>query len=249
MYMKHTVLAIFLLFSGFAIAQKNTKPAPTTKTTDTYKKAYYAALSNGDAQAAINCLYLIIAEEGDRSPYKDSLALMYFDMASYIQCERVASELVKTYADSIDNGKHLSMLEILALSQASLGKVKEAIESFEKLLSKTNEMYHAYRLSELQYTYKRIGEAVQTALRAENLPNNMKAPVRIEVEPNKVQMVKLEAAVQNLKGFILLQEYPDRKAEAIAAFNKALELQPDFVLAKNNLAYAQSKDKPAEGQK
>ena len=68
-------------------------------------------------------------------------------------------------------------------------------------------MYHAYRLAELQYTYKRVGEALQSTMRAENLTNSMKAPVKLEVEKNKVQEVKLEAAVLNLKGYILLEEY------------------------------------------
>lgn len=74
----------------------------------------------------------------------------------------------------------------------------------------------------------------------------MQAPVKIDMGQNQAQQVKLEAAVQNLKGYILLEEYPDKKAEAIAAFNKALEIQPDFLLAKNNLAYAQSKNKKEE---
>lgn len=239
--MRNLVLVLLLLISSLAFSQKTTATKTaggTSSTVETYKKAYYMALRCGDAQAAVNSLYLIIAEEGDLSPYKDSLLLMYFDMASFVQCERVATELVKTYADSIEKGKKLTQLEILAISQASLGKVKEAIESFDKLLSKTNEMYHAYRLAELQYTYKRVGEALQSTMRAENLTNSMKAPVKLEVEKNKVQEVKLEAAVLNLKGYILLEEYPDKKAEAIAAFTKALEIQPDFILAKNNLAYA-----------
>ena len=78
----------------------------------------------------------------------------------------------------------------------------------------------------------------------------MQAPVSIDMGNKQVQQVKLEAAIQNLKGYILLQEYPERKAEAIAAFNKAIEIQPDFVLAKNNLAFANppKDEKPKEGE-
>lgn len=205
------------------------------------------AVQNADASVAINSLYYIVAEEGKTSLYRDTLALLYFNMASYVQCELVAAGIVKDFADSIEKGQKLSVLEALALSQSSLGKVKEAIQSFEKLLSKTNEMYHGYRLAEMQYTYQRVGEAMQTVLAAERLQNSMKGKVSIDLGNKQTQAVSLEAALQNLKGYILLKEYPDQKAAAITAFKKALEIQPDFVLAKNNLDYAEGKS-PAEQQ-
>lgn len=237
--MKKLVFIAFVLISTVSFGQKNkNKAAHISSQLGKYKKVYAMALQYGDASVALNSLYFIIAEEGDKSPYKDSLAFLYFDMASFAQCERIASEIVGENQDSIAIKQKLSMLEIMSLSQASLGKTKEAISSFELLLSKTGEMYHAYRLAELQYTYKRIGEALISITTAEKLKNSMQAPVNIDMGNKQIQQVKLEAAIQNLKGYILLQEYPDRKAEAIAALTKALELQPDFVLAKNNLAFA-----------
>ncbi len=245
--MKKIILIVLLLVSTVAFGQKKKKEKATVATqVETYKKVYIMALQNGDAAVALNSLYFIIAEEGNKSPYKDSLAFLYFDMGSFAQCERVAAEIVKDNADSIENKQKLTMLEILALSQASLGKTKAAISSFERLLSKTNEMYHAYRLAELQFNYKRIGEAFQSISLAETLSNSMQTPVRIDMGNKQIQEVKLEAAIQNLKGYIILQEYPDRKAEAIAAFTKALKIQPEFVLAKNNLAFATTKDKKEE---
>lgn len=245
--MRKIVLIAFLLASTFAFGQKKkNKQASNAPQIETYKKVYAMALQNGDAAVALNSLYFIIAEEGNKSSYKDSLAFLYFDMGSFAQCERVAAEIVRDNADSIENKQKLTMLEILALSQASLGKTKEAIGSFERLLSKTNEMYHAYRLAELQFNYKRIGEAFQSITLAEKLTNSMQAPVRIDMGNNQIQEVKLEAAIQNLKGYIILQEYPERKAEAITAFAKALEIQPEFLLAKNNLSFANTKDKKEE---
>ncbi len=242
--MKKIVVVAFLLVSTLAFGQKKKQATPSQL--ETYKKVYTMALRNGDASVALNSLYFIVAVEGNKSQYKDSLAFLYFDMGSFIQCERVASEIVRDNPDSIENKQKLTMLEIMALSQASLGKTKEAISSFERLLSKTNEMYHAYRLAELQFAYKRIGEAFESISKAEKLSNSMQAPVRIDMGNKQIQEVKLEAAIQNLKGYILLQEYPERKAEAITAFSKALEIQPDFILAKNNLAFATTKDKKEE---
>lgn len=243
--MKHIALLLTIALSLPALAQPAKKPAPVKA--EIHKKVYALALANGDATAAVNSLYYIIAEEGAKSPYRDSLALMYFNMSQYTLCEKVAAELVVIYADSIAQGKRLTMLEILALSQSQLGKVKEAIESFEKLLDKTGEMFHAFRLAELQYRYKRVGEATQTIFKAETLNNSMQGNVKIDIGNNTIQEVLLEAAVQNLKGFILLEASPNDKTAAIAAFKKALEIQPNFILAKNNLDFAEGRIVPKEG--
>lgn len=242
-----TTVLICIMLCGFAQTGKQPAKGKTPTPVETHKKIYEMAVQNADASVAINSLYYIVAEEGKTSLYRDTLALLYFNMASYVQCELVAAGIVKDFADSIEKGQKLSVLEALALSQSSLGKVKEAIQSFEKLLGKTNEMYHGYRLAEMQYTYQRVGEAMQTVLAAERLQNSMKGKVSIDLGNKQTQAVSLEAALQNLKGYILLKEYPDQKAAAITAFKKALEIQPDFVLAKNNLDYAEGKS-PTEQQ-
>jgi tetratricopeptide (TPR) repeat protein len=236
--MKHIIALIIIAFCTPLFAQTG-KPK-TNPELDIYKKVYATAVQTGDADVAVNSLYYIIAVEGKNSQYRDSLALLYFGLGSYALCEKVSADIVKDFADSVKKGKRLAVLEALALSQGALGKVKEAIESFEALLAQTNEMYHAYRLAEMQYTYKRIGEAVQTILKAETLKNSMGGMVNIDMGENRHQAVKLEAAVQNLKGYILLEEFPAEKDKAIVAFKKALEIQPDFVLAKNNLGYAEN---------
>jgi tetratricopeptide (TPR) repeat protein len=239
--MKHIIVLIVIAFCTPVFAQTG-KPKTTTQNTELeiHKKVYATAVQIGDADVAVSSLYYIIAVEGKNSQYRDSLALLYFGLGSYELCEKVAAGIVTDFADSIKNGKRLPILEALALSQGALGKIKEAIGSFETLLAQTNEMYHAYRLAEMQYTYKRVGEALQTVLKAETLKNSMGGMVNIDMGENRRQAVKLEAAVQNLKGYILLEEFPAEKPAAIAAFKKALEIQPDFVLAKNNLGFAEN---------
>lgn len=214
-----------------------------------HKKIYQTAAENGDFAVALNSLYYIVAVEGKRSPYKDSLALLHFNMGNFVQCEKIAGEIVKEFADSLEKGTYkITMLEVLALCQSQLGKTKEAIGSFEKLLSKTNEMYHAYRLAELQFLFKRVGEALTSIFKAETLENSMQGPIRIELGDGRAQEVLLEAAVQNLKGYILLETMPNDKTKAIEAFKKALAIQPDFILAQNNLKFAEG-EKPAESPK
>lgn len=240
-------MAVLVCTGITATAQPGTQKhkEKTSPALEAHKKVYKMAQANGDALVAVNSLYYIIAEEGEKSTYKDTLAITYFTTGAYEQCARVAGDILQHHP--LDSGK-LPMLEILALSQTSLGQTKEAIASFEKLLPKTQQMLHAYRLAELQFNYQRIAEALQSILLAETLKNNMQSPVSIDMGEGKVQPVRLEAAVQNLKGYILLQHYPAEKAQAIAAFKKALEFQPDFVLAKNNLDLAEGRVTPQEGR-
>ena len=47
------------------------------------------------------------------------------------------------------------------------------------------------------------------------------------------QEVTLEAAAYNMKG--MLEKQQGNKEAAIANFNKALEVEPDFVLAEQNI--------------
>jgi tetratricopeptide (TPR) repeat protein len=244
--MRKIFLAVLFCSGGFCATAQPGKQKPAEKTSPTLeanKKVYKMAQAYGDALVAVNSLYYIIAEEGEKSEYKDTLAITYFSTGAYEQCAVVAADILQQHP--LDSTR-LPILEILALSQTSLGKTKEAIESFEMLLAKTQQMLHAYRLAEMQFNFQRVAEALQSILLAETLKNSLKSPVNIDMGEGKVQPVRLEAAVQNLKGYILLQHYPAEKSAAIAAFKKALELQPDFVLAKNNLDLAEGKSAPQE---
>jgi tetratricopeptide (TPR) repeat protein len=54
---------------------------------------------------------------------------------------------------------------------------------------------------------------------------------------NTNQEVSIKAAALNLKGMVYM--YQKNKTEALQAFNQALELVPDFELAKENVKEAQ----------
>ena len=243
--MKYTVLLVLSCLAVTAFSQPGKKTATLPPTTvETHKTVYNMALKTGETNVALISLYYIVAEEGSKSAYKDSMAILYFNMGSYTQCEIVAAEIVKDNADTVAKGGKLPVLEVLALSQSALGKTKEAIASFEKLLPLTNEMFHAYRLAELQFLYKRYGESVESIKKAENLKNSLSSPITIDMGNNQAQQVQLEAAVMNLKGFIWMELYPNELDKAIGYFSKALEIQPNFVLAKNNLEFAVKKKNP-----
>ena len=118
------------------------------------------------------------------------------------------------------------------LSLEKLQQPKEAITAFEKLYAKTQNPYHAYKLMELQYSIKRLAECIATALSAEKLTYKPEYVMTYNVG-EQVGRTYLQAGVFNIHGLALYDL--DRKAEGKAYFERAVALDSNFVLARQNL--------------
>ena len=193
------------------------------------KNIYNRALRFGDATTAVNSLYRLIESDEANSTYLDSLALIYFQVGMFPQSELVCEEIIAK-----DAGKD-GILEMLAVSQTAQGKILPAIESYEKLVPVSKNVFHTYKLAELQYRIKRLAEAYANVQAAEQLPSNEQDKINFTIDQNQVQSVGLRAAIYNLKGVIEQALITDNPDAAIASFEKALELEPEFIVAKNNL--------------
>ena len=113
-----------------------------------------------------------------------------------------------------------------------LQQPKESIAVFEKLFSKTQSPYHAYKLMELQYGIKRLAECVATANVAERLQYKPEFTMTYNVG-EQVGRTYLQAGVYNIHALALYDL--DKKAEAKTYFEKAIALDSNFVLARQNL--------------
>jgi len=224
--MKKSVLLLGLVILLTGCTQVNNKVVPL-KTP--HKSVLRQALKNGDITTAVNSLYYLIEEEGVNSTYKDSLAFLYFQTRGYQQCEIVSKEIL-----SRDSSK-VVVLEMMAASQSAMGKTILSIESYEKLYPMTKDIYHVYKLSELQFIVKRLAEAYSNIQIAENSTSKEEDKINFTVGKNQVQPVVIKAAIYNLKGVIEKELFPDKPELAKVSFNNSLELEPEFVVAKNNL--------------
>jgi len=191
------------------------------------KKILSAAHRVGDPGVATASIYRIIALEGENSTYKDSLAYIYFAARQYAPCFMMATEVLKRDPD------HQNMLEIKGVSLESLGAYTKASETYEQLFAKTKNNYHGYTLAKLKYTLKKYDEALKVISEAEKLNDTGKFKITFAINQTHEQEVLLIAAISYLKGII---EVELKKPElAKASLNKALKVQPDFVLAKEKL--------------
>ncbi len=201
--------------------------AQTTNDTTLDKAIMKQALVYGDNTVAANSLYAIIAKEGATSVYKDSLAYLYFSGRKYSSCFLVCSDILA------HNGNKKDILEMQAISLESLGAIDKAAQVYAKLVVKSNNNYHAYKLANLYFAIKKYDEAYKAIQKAEQLKDTGKIKVTYAVNKNYNQQVSLLAAIANLKGLIEFEQGKNEQAKA--SFKKAVSLQDDFVLAKENL--------------
>lgn len=199
-------------------------------------RVYKTALKNYDLQAATIALYNMQALKPERTDLNDSLALLYFAGERYAQAYLIGEEIVKA------NPKRNDILELVAVSKQNLGLVKEALADYEKLYAAEKSVFYLYQQATLQYQLKRYGECVASLDQIIANPESEKQKVNIRLQQGS-QEVPMKAAAFNVKGICAIELNQEEAARQ--NFNKALELYPDFVLAKGNLDNINNKKKPA----
>lgn len=181
----------------------------------------------GDASVATKSIFALIILEGENSTYKDSLAYSYFSARNYGPCFMVTSEVLER------DPNHQEMLEMNAISLESLGALDKSVEVYTKLLTKTNNNFHAYTIASLEYRMKKYDEAYTAIKKAESLNDDGNFKVTFSINQSHTQQVELLAAIAYLKGLIEIELKNNDAAKVSLA--KALTIQSDFVLAKDNL--------------
>ncbi len=219
--MKNLLYIFTFVITSAAIAQ-------TTNALELEKQRLKQSLAYGDKVVAASLMYNIISLEGEQSTYKDSLAYLYFNGRNYVSCFLVTNDILKSNPDKID------LLEMKAISLESMGAIDKASEAYNELLSKTNNNYHAYKLASLQFATKKLVEAYESVKKADQLPDDGTLKITFQVNKNYNENVELKAAIAYLEGIIAMNL--DKNNEAKISFERAIQLFPDFVLAKSKLS-------------
>jgi tetratricopeptide (TPR) repeat protein len=218
--MKRLIYIFSFVMATAAIAQN-------TNSIALEKQKIKQALSYGDKVVAANAMYSIVAMEGPQSTYKDSLAYLYFNARNYVSCFLVTNDILASKNDNLE------LLEMKAFSLENMGALDKAIESYNELLLKKNNNYHAYKIAGLQLALNKFDEALVFAKKADQLPDEGKTNVTFQVNKNYSQNVNLKAAIAYLEGLVYLNL--KKENEAKKSFERAVQLFPEFVLAKSKL--------------
>lgn len=190
---------------------------------------YKRSLALRDYIVATDALYNMQALKPERTDLADSLCLLYFGRALYHQSRTLAEEILER-----NPGNEL-FREVLAQSLEELGLYTEALPEYEKLYKTQQRLYVLYKIASMQFILKRYGECDQSLNRLISDPQGEKESISMsqDRQAGSRQQVLVAAAAYNIKG-VILQEL-NRKEDALASFEKALEIQPDFRMAQANI--------------
>ncbi|WP_192346796.1 lipopolysaccharide assembly protein LapB [Algoriphagus sp. Y33] len=189
--------------------------------------AYQLALRYNDVASAKSSLYHLIARNPDDIRYVEMLGSLYYEAGQAMSAALVSMDVLKV------NDKNVASLEIAAYSLEQVGALEKSLPYFESLYLLSGDNFSLYKSGFIQYSLKKYSEALNSM---NILVKNSKPDDKVGFPKSQTetQEISMKAAALNLKGMIYLDQ--GSKVEAKAAFEEAISLDPEFDLAKENLA-------------
>lgn len=219
--MKQITLILSLLFFAQLWAQKGKEPKA-----DQEYLVYKKAMQYGDLTVARTSIIELIVKYPDRIAWKDTLLAIYGMMGMYDQTILLGEEILKAKPNDTVS------LRLIAYSYENLGVLPKAIEYYEKVLALGNDVMTRYKLAVCQYGMQRYGEAMTNIEKILNDKSATEKKISINYETTSQDVILLAAAL-NAGGIILTDN--GKHEEAKFYFESALKLEPNFILAQNNL--------------
>ena len=191
------------------------------------KGIYHRAIKYSDVNTAIGALYNICMLEPQNDSILFVLAYLYFDNQRYFSSTLTLNDVL------LLNPNNLQALEMRGMSLEQIGAFDKSLEDYESLYLKTNNINFLYKSIVFQYELKRYKEAKTNIDILLSNKESDEIKMYFPDENEQDQEVVLRASLHNLKGMVAKAE--GNTTEAKKQFGIALEVQPDFYLAKKNL--------------
>lgn len=227
------IMTLAIVFAGLvASAQNGTQKTRQDSIPWEMRKnafIYTAAKQYNDPAVARMALYNLIAENPGNPALYDTLALWYYEYNQLASAALVASDAMRI------DPNDLFAAEVAALSFEGLGVNARAVENYEKLYLANNDLGTLYKVAFLQMNLKRYGEALNNVQVIIDSPKSEEQKLIFPIDDkNNTQQVPLKVAAIRLKGMI----EQDRGNTALAKelYQKALDMQPDFAVLKQQMA-------------
>ena len=220
------ILAVMSLsFNSELKAQNN--DVKNTQLYKLYQMKYVFGRKYNDGSVSKDALYSMIAMDPNDDSLKMVLCYYYFEQNQYASSLFVSLDLISRHPDNED------ALKINAMSYENMGVRDKAIEVYESLFMKTNEVTVLYQAALLQFELERYNECKSSLDIVLKDPQSNALKLNFAKTETEQQEVSLSAAAYNMKG--MLEKQQGNKAEAKTLFEKAIEIEPEFVLAAQNL--------------
>jgi len=190
------------------------------------KGIYQRAVKYSDVNAAINALYNICILEPQNDSILYALAYIYFDNQRYFSATLTLNDVI------LLNPNNTQALEMRAVSLEQVGAIDKSLEDYESLYLRANNINFLYKMAIIQYQLKRYKESKTNIDIMLSKKESDEIKIYFPDENDVEQEVVLRASLHNLKGLISKEE--GNVTEAKKQFGIALEIQPEFYLAKKN---------------
>ena len=229
----YTLLLLVALSASAHKRKKNIAPVKETQPKENIDSlAQQIAISFGDYDKAITFGYRLLAQDPGNVNKVFHLAQLYYAAKNYEMslnfCTIVANN------DSLNNQ---SAMELAALNLVGLKANDKAVELYKVMASKFNSPNYLYQASIIEFETKKMDDCIATlnTVLKDSLAVDQKIAMSRKNAVGKVikEDVGLIAAALNILGFVSLEKenYPEAKKY----FSNALAIQPNFILAENNL--------------
>ena len=227
--MKKVFLVLLAVVISSAVFAQN-RSVKDTELYKHYQMKYVFGMKFNDKDIAKAAMYDMIALDPMDDSLKFNLAILYYENMQYPSCLFVTNDLLSRSPDDID------ILHINALCYQNMGVKDKAMSAFETLYLKNNDISTLYQVAVLQYELGRYAECKSNIGIITGDAKTVDVKLNFPKTETETQEISMQAAAYNLLGALEIQQ--GNKMEATKAYNKALELYPEFELAKQGLAEA-----------
>ncbi|MGK7388972.1 MAG: tetratricopeptide repeat protein [Candidatus Cyclobacteriaceae bacterium M2_1C_046] len=217
------IVIIALLFIGVEEAYAQEELTATQH----YSQIYQRALRYNDISAAKNALYNLVSMYPQNDSLLYSLSVIYFQTQQYASAALTARDVLTL------NPNNIGAIELSAISFENIGAQEKAIEAYENLYLQTDDYQALYKMAFLQYEADKLDQALTNADILLNRKESAELTVTFTGPDKQPKDYPIKAAIFNLKGLIAKEQ--GKTEEARNFFNQALEISPEFTMAKENL--------------
>ena len=215
--MKNLIAILVFVFSMSLTAQTN------QDLLSHYKKYYKQMQSQADIQGVINALtHLNILEPSQAR--KDTLATLYMNEGRHVEALNTIG-IEKNESDSD------LAVQVKAFSLKAINDIDQSMVHYEELFKRKPNPFIAYELAEMKI---RTGDLIGATRNITfGIANSDGEIVRNYYETQQPYSVPMRAAFTYLKGLVKINEDREKNIDAaISIMNEALEIAPNFNLAK-----------------
>jgi tetratricopeptide (TPR) repeat protein len=229
MSQKHVVTHFFLILTGGIFLLGCQRSDLKLEWRNHYERLYSMGIRYQDptlkALAAAN-LYVL---DTTQKQWRDSLFLAYREGSALLPLSVLAPELYQ------EKPKDTLVLETMATLALAKQDLQNAVLYQQKLFELTKNPIYQYQMI---VSYTDMGNLEQARKIAEEMLNDSgyaNRTIPIQINENQFQNVHIHAAAYNVLGFYAFRQNQFQKAKMY--FEKALKIQPDFVLARQGYEF------------